>query len=105
MSIITNWATNAFGTGSGVGSKVSAIPRQRFNFRLRLTLADGGAPIVFERVSDVTLPNYDFDTQILNQYNKKRVVQTKLNYGTCQVNFYDTHDNAFANIFKRYINF
>lgn len=98
---IRNYATEAYGTDS-VGF-LDALPRQRFNFRLRMSLADGGAPIEFLRIQDLTVPGYNFDTQIVNQYNKKRVVQTKLNYGTLTVNFYDTFDNQFHNVLSRYI--
>lgn len=97
---IRNFASNTFGTNAeGV---LTAVPRQRFHFKISISLADGGAPIVFERVQDVSVPGYQFDTQIVNQYNKKRVIQTKLNYNPVNINFYDTFDNAFVNILKRY---
>jgi hypothetical protein len=98
---IRNHATEAFGTGTTEGL-LTGIPRQKFNFTLSITLADGGSPIVFTRIQDLTLPGYSFDTQIVNQYNQKRVIQTKLNYGTLGVTFYDTFDNSFHNILKRY---
>ena len=98
---IRNFASEAYGTNA-VGF-LNAVPRQRFNFTLSITVSDGAAPIEFTRIQDLTLPGYSFDTQIVNQYNQKRVVQTKLNYGTLSVNFYDTFDNSFHNILKRYI--
>lgn len=98
---IRNYATEAYGTDA-VGF-LDALPRQRFNFTLSITVADGGAPIVFTRIQDLTIPGYTMDTQIVNQYNKKRVVQTKLNYGALTVNFYDTFDNQFHNVLERYM--
>ena len=98
---IRNYATEAYGTDA-VGF-LDALPRQKFNFTLSMTLANGGAPLVFERIQDLTIPGYTFDTQIVNQYNKKRVVQTKMNYGQLAVTFYDTFDNRFFNVLSRYV--
>lgn len=98
---ITNYAAKVY--GSNTSAMPSLIPRQKFNFVMSLTLADTEQVIQFDRVSDVTLPSYTFDTAIVNQYNKKRVVQTKMNYGTFQVSFYDTFDSSFHGLMKRYI--
>lgn len=72
------------------------IPRFKFNFLLQIQLLDQpSGRIDFERVRTVTLPDVTFDTKIMNQYNVKRVVQSKMNYGTCTVAFYDTYDSDF----------
>ena len=71
------------------------IPRFKFNFLLQIQLADQPSMINFERVRSVTIPDISFDTKIVNQYNIKRVVQTKMNYGTCSITFYDTYDSDF----------
>jgi hypothetical protein len=84
---IRNHATEAFGTGTTEGL-LTGIPRQKFNFTLSITLSDSGSPIEFTRIQDLTLPGYSFDTQIVNQYNQKRVVQTKLNYNYDWNNFF-----------------
>ena len=99
---IRNFASEAFGTKAAEGL-LTAIPRQRFNFKVEITVAGTASPIVFERIQDVQIPGYQFDTQIVNQYNKKRVVQTKLNYGPTTINFYDTFDNKFHNILRKYM--
>lgn len=96
---ITNWATQAFGTET---SEVwSLTPRSKFLFTVYMSVGPG-APIEFTRVSNVQVPDYSYDTQVVNQYNRKRVIQNKINYGTLQIQFYDTHDNAFANILSSY---
>lgn len=71
------------------------VPRFKFNFLLQIQLQDQPRMIDFERVRSVTIPDISFDTKIVNQYNIKRVVQTKMNYGTCSVVFYDTYDSDF----------
>ena len=74
---------------------MAKVPRFKFNFLLQIQLADQPSMIDFERVRSVTIPDISFDTKIVNQYNIKRVVQTKMNYGTCSVVFYDTYDSDF----------
>lgn len=80
-------------TGDPVMSK---IPRFKFNFLLQIQLLDQPSGMIdFERVRTVSLPEVTFDTKIMNQYNIKRVIQSKMNYGTCTVVFYDTYDSDF----------
>ena len=74
---------------------MAKVPRFKFNFLLQIQLNDQPSMIDFERVRSVTLPDISFDTKIVNQYNIKRVVQSKMNYGTCSVVFYDTYDSDF----------
>ncbi len=57
----------------------------------------GGA--VGQDISDVTLktfemPRWTTDTQVVNQYNHKTVVQTKLNYEPITVSFYDQQNDV-----------
>lgn len=46
-------------------------------------------------VKNVDLPKYNIDTETLNQYNRKRVVQTRINYNPVNITFHDDGgDNA-----------
>jgi hypothetical protein len=94
---ITNFAQEVF---RSAGDQL-LVPRQKFNFTLILDRFDRSS-IVFHRVSSVTAPSYAVDTTILNQYNKKRVVQTRLNYDPITVTFYDTFDNQWHNLMRDY---
>lgn len=40
-------------------------------------------------VKSIQLPQYKIDTHTLNQYNRKRIVQTKINYEPIRVEFHD----------------
>lgn len=92
-------AARAYGTMEQ--GTLDLAPRSRFNFRLELLVKDtASSSLVFERIKSVSLPSISFDTQIANQYNQKRVVQTKINYGTCSVTFYDTYDNRFFDLIQ-----
>ena len=42
--------------------------------------------------SAADLPTYSIDTEVLNQYNRKKVIQKKLNYNAINIDFHD--DNA-----------
>ena len=79
------------------------VPRNRYNFTLVLEDYRGGS-IVFYKVLSASVPGYTFDTTVLNQYNKKRVIQTRINYDPVNVVFYDTHDNLWFEIMRQYIN-
>ena len=86
----------------GDNQDLRLVPKYRFNFEVSLEL--GGELIPFRRVKSVNLPNISFETQTLNQYNIKRIVQTKMTYGACSIVFYDTLDNAFMNrVIKPYV--
>ena len=43
-------------------------------------------------VKSVKLPSFSFDTDIMNQYNRKRIIQSKIKYEPVDVTFHD--DNA-----------
>lgn len=45
-------------------------------------------------VKSVKLPSFTFDTQILNQYNRKRIIQTKIKYDPIEINFHDDNGSA-----------
>jgi hypothetical protein len=95
---ITNFAQEAFRSD---GDQL-LVPRQKYNFTLLMARADGPT-IEFTRVSSVTAPGYSIDTQLMNQYNKKRVVQTRLNYDPITVTFYDTYDNEWHTLMRTYL--
>ena len=87
------------------------IPRSKFNFNLLVYIdpaIDLGAasinpnPIIYERVSTVSLPDYNYGTQTLNQYNRKRLVHVNHNVNPLTVMFYDTKDNQWQDIMKAY---
>jgi hypothetical protein len=40
-------------------------------------------------VKTAKLPNYTFDTHTMNQYNRKRIVQTKIKYDPIDITFHD----------------
>jgi len=83
----------------------SFIPRTRFNFCVILTLVgtDGAdKSLSLKKISGVTMPSYSTRTQTLNQYNKKRVVQTGVDYQPVQLTAYDDSSGQFEEFLKSY---
>jgi hypothetical protein len=53
-------------------------------------------------VKDVKLPSYNFNTTQLNQYNRKRIVQTKIRYEPVNITFHDDNDNLINRMWFAY---
>lgn len=53
-------------------------------------------------VKDAELPKFKIDTSIMNQYNRKRVVQTKLRYDPSRITFYDDQNDLIRNMWYSY---
>jgi len=48
------------------------------------------------------LPKFTIETETLNQYNKKTVIQKRINYGSISITFHDDMANATTNLWKSY---
>ena len=53
-------------------------------------------------VKSIKLPSYSFDTHTMNQYNRKRIVQTKIKYDPIDINFHDDNGNLIRNMWYNY---
>lgn len=53
-------------------------------------------------VKDIRLPSYRFSTHTLNQYNRKRIVQTKINYDPVEITFHDDNSNVINKLWYAY---
>lgn len=53
-------------------------------------------------VKEVKLPSYSFATIQLNQYNRKRIVQTKIKYDPIEVTFHDDNGDAVNSMWQAY---
>lgn len=85
-------AAKAYGTMErGTGEQILGAPRSRFNFQVIINTKN--KIYTFERIKSATIPDISYDTQIIDQYNIKRVVQTRTNYGTSTITFYHTYDD------------
>lgn len=53
-------------------------------------------------VKEIKLPSYTFDTAQLNQYNRKRVIQTKIKYDPVNITFHDDNANQATQLWEAY---
>ena len=53
-------------------------------------------------VKSVELPKFSFELQTLNQYNRKRIVQTKINYDPINITFHDDNSNLIRRLWYTY---
>lgn len=106
----TNFAARHFGQDTQQGGPITAAPRLGYNFSVEFLLnqeiaisdASFGHTFTFNRVSGVSVPDVQYDTQPVNQYNRIRHVATRQVFGPASLSIYDTKDNRFTNILKAY---
>jgi hypothetical protein len=53
-------------------------------------------------IKTIQLPKFTLETETLNQYNRKRVIQKKINYGTLTMTFHDDSENVVRNMWYNY---
>ena len=56
-------------------------------------------------VKTVDLPKYTIATETLNQYNRKRVIQTKINYDPVNITFHDDGGDLSRNLWYNYYSY
>lgn len=56
-------------------------------------------------VKKIDLPKFDVTTEIVNQYNRKTVVQTSLKYQPISVDFHDDNSDITHNFWKNYFQY
>ena len=89
------------------GSKFTNIPKTKFLFYIRFYRPDGAGGTdwlkdVSFAIKNVDRPRVTFRTEILNQYNRKRLVQTGHEFEPLQLKFHDTVNPALYNMFTEY---
>jgi len=56
-------------------------------------------------VKTVKLPSVNFDVATMNQYNRKRLIQTKVKYDPIDITFHDDHLNVIAGLWYQYFTY
>jgi hypothetical protein len=56
-------------------------------------------------VKTIQLPNFSVDTETLNQYNRKRIIQKKINYQPVRVEFHDDAGDIIRNLWYNYFSY
>lgn len=69
---------------------------------LRNVFPDQEASTIGLLVKNIELPSYKFDVETLNQYNRKRLVQKKIEYQPVTVRFHDDQGDLIRNMWYNY---
>jgi hypothetical protein len=72
---------------------------------LQSTFGNGDVASVGLMVKSVQLPTYAIDVDTMNQYNRKRLVQSKINYNPVQIIFNDDQGDLIRNMWYNYYSY
>ena len=109
-------AAKTFGTGGGPnqgGGTYTLLPRNKFLFYVYFNVnmnipgvadlfSGGKLSQVGTLVQTAQLPSYDIEVVTLNQYNRKRLAQTKINYNPAQIVFRDDNSDLIRQMWYTY---
>lgn len=56
-------------------------------------------------VKNIQLPRYDIETETLNQYNRKRIIQKKINYQPVEIEFHDDGGDLIRKLWYNYFSY
>ena len=117
-----------FGPGEGLADYAHAAktfltngyefaPRSKFLFHVYFTINTAYVPLLASAfnnqdiatiglmVKNVQLPNYQIDVEVMNQYNRKRLVQKKIEYQPVQFEFHDDGGDLIRNMWYSYYSY
>jgi hypothetical protein len=82
-------------------------PKFKFLFHVYFQLNPTGLPEANYGllVKTVKLPSFTFDVATLNQYNRKRLIQSKIKYDPVNITFHDDNGNTIRRLWKGYYNY
>jgi hypothetical protein len=93
------------------------LPRQKFLFHVYFTLnieqipalrsqfAGESAATISLLVKSIQLPNFQVSIDELNQYNRKRLIQKKIEYQPCQIVFHDDSKDMVRRMWYNYFTY
>ena len=70
--------------------------------QLQAAYGSGNSSTIGLMVKSVDLPKFKIDTAVMNQYNRKRVVQTKVRYEPSRIVFHDDQSDLIRNMWYNY---
>jgi hypothetical protein len=105
--------THASKTFDVKGGSYNLAPRNKFLFHVYFNLntnipavsnliSGGRSSVIGLMVKTAQLPGYSIDVATMNQYNRKRLVQTKINYNPAQIVFNDDSSDLIRNMWYQY---
>lgn len=109
MGNIINSASTIYRQDQYDQSVNTAIPRNKFNFKVEITYLGGATDsrktLILKKISEIQMPGHSVKTQTLNQFNKKRTIQTGIDYTPISLSAYDTRDGEIEKFLVGYNNY
>lgn len=62
------------------------------------------ARLIFDAIRTIELPKYSIETEVVNSWNVRQVVPTRINFEPISISFNDTIDNRFQRFIEAYMN-
>jgi hypothetical protein len=56
-------------------------------------------------IKNIELPKFEIDTEVLNQYNRKRIIQKKINYAPVNMTFHDDAGDLIRTLWYNYYSY
>lgn len=72
---------------------------------LRNTIGNQDVATIGLMVKNIQLPNYSLSVETMNQYNRKRLIQTKIDYQPVQIEFHDDGGDLVRNMWYSYYSY
>lgn len=105
-------AANAYGLNKSDLS--NGTPRHKFEFFVKIKfntqlsefvrafLKDNDQDIVHTMIKSITMPSMSIETEVLNQYNKKRISQSAISYNPISITFHDSVEGRTLRLWEMY---
>jgi hypothetical protein len=93
------------------------IPRLKFLYHVYFNINTGQIPqlqaaygsgtveTIGMMVKSIDLPKFKIDTAVMNQYNRKRIVQSKIRYEASRISFHDDQSDLIRNMWYNYFTY
>ena len=80
-------------------------PRLKYLFKVEFYSSqhDTAAKKIFDCVRTIELPKYSIDTEVVNAWNVRQLVPTKISFEPISISFNDTLDNRFQQFLTKYL--
>lgn len=79
--------------------------RLKYFFKVEFYISKYNMPnkAIYDCIRTIELPKYSIDSEVVNSWNVRQVVPTKINFEPISITFNDTVDNRFQNFIVRYM--
>ena len=80
-------------------------PKYKFLFHVYFDINLQSMPTAGLLVKSIKLPSFSFATHEMNQYNRKRIIQTKIKYDPIDIDFHDDNGDMIRKLWYNYYSY